>query len=144
MTSAVIVDGDMMAFESLFGNRTVILVSPPIIQGSGHATIGNKKVCIEGDEAKVQLNATYTTSSHTVPGTGIIRIKALDRSQLASECKSTAALITKGQQKFTAMFTPLVPAMTPPPSSTPDSSAPSDGKGEFTASQSWVKAGFPP
>lgn len=141
MMSAVIVDGDKMVFEPSFGDRIVILVSPPIIHGTGHATIGGMKVCIKGDEANVKLNATYTTSSHTTPGTGIVTIKALDSSQLASECNSAAALITKGQQKFTASFTPNAPATTPPDSSPDLVTDPSDGKGEFMASQSWVNAG---
>ncbi|KVQ00510.1 hypothetical protein WJ95_28420 [Burkholderia ubonensis] len=146
MMSLVVVDGDKLVFEPKFGVRTVTLVDPPMIRGTGLATIGGAKVCIKGDEAKVQLKATYLTEIYTVAGTGIVTIKALDNSQVASECTSPTALITKGQQKFTASFAFVEPAQTPPfPAGPlvpePDKAPPSDGKGEFITSQNWVRAG---
>ncbi|KWI32623.1 hypothetical protein WM04_13490 [Burkholderia ubonensis] len=141
MMSLVVVDGDALAFEPQFGDRMVTLVDPPMIRGTGLATIGGVKVCIEGDEAKVRLKAIYSTSTYTVPGNGIVTIKALDSSQMASGCTSPMSVITKGRQKFTASFTPAKPAMTPSSPSTADAAPPSDGKGEFVTSQNWVQAG---
>jgi hypothetical protein len=141
VTSPVIVDGDSLAFDNQFGNRVVTIIVPSIIHASGHATIANKKVCIQGDEAKVQLSATYKTASHTVEGTGTVTIKALDNSQVASGCHSGGALITEGKAKFTASFTPLIPATMPPPASTPDVTTPSSGYGNFKPSQNWVNGG---
>ncbi|KVP47940.1 hypothetical protein [Burkholderia ubonensis] len=146
MMSLVVVDSDTLLFERQFGDRIVTLVDPPLIRGTGLTTIGGVKVCIEGDEAKVRLNATYLTGIYTEEGTGVVTIKALDSSQLASRCTSPAALITKGQQKFTASFTFLKPAQTPPFPAGPivpefDTAPPSDGRGEFVTSQNWVQAG---
>ncbi|MPY24381.1 hypothetical protein [Shewanella sp. YLB-07] len=141
MKSPVILDGDGLKFDPKFGIRTVTITAPTMITGSGHATIGETKMCIQGDEAKVQLAATYTTESHTVAGTGIVSIQALDSSQLAQGRLSGGVLITEGQQTFTASFLPSIPATTPPPASAPDAPAPSTGTGEFEPSQDWVNAG---
>ncbi|WP_129505040.1 hypothetical protein [Aeromonas veronii] len=140
MTSEVIVDGDMIVFEPQFGNRLVTLLMPAMIRGSGHAIINKKKVCIKGDEGKLKFDAMYTTSSHTIPGKGIVSIQQLDPSNVSSVCHSDEVVITLGNNKFTACFTPSTPAMTPPPTSSPDPAMPSYGKGEFMASQQLVCA----
>lgn len=138
MISEVIVDGDTISFEPQFGNRIVTLLMPAKIQGSGHALINKKKICIKGDETKLKFAAQYTTSSHTIPGMGSVTIQQLDTSNISSVCHSAAVVITVGNKKFTACFTPSVPAMTPPPASSPDPAIPSYGKGAFIASQKLV------
>ncbi len=139
MKSLVILDGDYLIFDATFGSRIVIIPAPPKISGSGHATIGETKMCIEGDEAKVQVAATYTTTTHTIPGSGIVSIKELKPGHLAQGCLSGEVLITKGQEPFTASFRPTILAMTPVGS--PDVSLDSDGTGEFISSQKGVYAG---
>lgn len=134
MMSLIVVDGDGLIFEPLFGPRTVTIIGPATITGSGQATIVNKKVCIAGDEKKVSLSATYTMPGFANPGTGTVTISQLDSSQEAKGSTSGAALITKGLQ-FDARFTPQTPAANPPPTSTSDASGPSQGKGIFSPTQ---------
>ncbi|SDY38002.1 hypothetical protein [Pseudomonas sp. NFIX28] len=140
MNDWVVIQGDIVKFDPVFGNRTVI-PPPTTINGTGKATINNKNVCVKGDERQVRLmNVPYTTASHTVPGTGTITIVALDASQEAKKSICGQPIIIKGQ-KFKAQFLPTQPAMTPPPASSPDLSVPSMGTGSFNISQRTVKAG---
>ncbi|OWO84300.1 hypothetical protein B5C26_04515 [Photorhabdus luminescens] len=138
MSKQVVVDGDNLLFEPLFGNRQVTLLGPATIRGSGHAQIQGKKIAIVGDEKKVQFQAQYITPSHPIPGMGMVTIAQLDASQQANFCRSTATVIVVGQQ-FTARFTPTQPANNP--SSGPDVTTPSMGKGRFIANQYFVSAG---
>lgn len=139
MGSEIVVDGDLMVFEPLFGNRIVTILVPPIIRGSGHALVDAKKVCVKGDQDQVKLNASYITNSHTVPGTGIVTIKSLDSSQISPLCNSIGSVIKIGNNSFIACFTPSVPAMLPPPVSAPEPASPSYGKGKFIPSQRYVR-----
>ncbi|MGP2471592.1 hypothetical protein V1956_23960 [Yersinia sp. 2540 StPb PI] len=138
MSEAMVIDGDLLLFDLQFGNRTVTVPAPGKISGTGHAQVNGKKVCILGDEKKVQVSATYITATHSILGDGKITISALDSSQQALQCTSGAALIIKGK-KFTAMFTPgtvaTAPGSPPPP---PDVSAPSAGTGSFITQQSFA------
>ncbi|WP_387465116.1 hypothetical protein [Photorhabdus sp. RM323S] len=138
MSKQLIVDGDSLLFEPLFGNRQVTILGLATIKGSGHAQIQGKKIAIVGDEKKVQLQAQYITPSHPIPGMGTVTIAQLDTSQQVNFCLSTDAVIVVGQQ-FTARFTPSQPANNP--SAGPDITTPSMGKGRFIASQYIVSAG---
>ncbi|MBD2814859.1 hypothetical protein ID850_08795 [Xenorhabdus sp. Flor] len=138
MSETIVTDGDILQFEPNFGNRQVKIPNPGRISGTGHAQVNGKKVCILGDEKRISISATYTTTTHMTPGTGTITITALDSSQQALHCTSGAALIIKGQ-KFTAMFTPQSPAINNnvnPPQ--PDVPAPSSGKGSFITQQNFA------
>ncbi|MCA6223148.1 hypothetical protein [Photorhabdus antumapuensis] len=138
MSKQLVVDGDNLLFEPLFGNRQVTILGPATIRGSGHAKIQGKKIVIAGDEKKVQLQAQYITPSHPVPGMGIVTIAQLDASQQVNYCRTPATVIMVGQQ-FTARFTPTQPANNP--STGPDVTTPSMGKGRLIASQYTVSAG---
>ncbi|MGV7961261.1 hypothetical protein QPK13_09140 [Photorhabdus tasmaniensis] len=138
MSKQLIIDGDSLLFEPLFGNRQVTILGLATIKGSGHAQIQGKKIAIVGDEKKVQLQAQYITPSHPIPGMGTVTIAQLDTSQQVNFCLSTDAVIVVGQQ-FTARFTPSQPANNP--SAGPDITTPSMGKGRFIASQYIVSAG---
>ncbi|MER2472401.1 hypothetical protein [Photorhabdus laumondii] len=138
MSKQLVVDGDTLLFEPLFGNRQVIILGPAIIRGSGHVQIRGKKIVMAGDEKKVQFQAQYITPSHPAPGMGMVTIVQLDASQQVNFCRSPATIIVVGQQ-FIARFTPTQPANNP--SSGPDITAPSMGKGRFIASQYTVNAG---
>ncbi|MCW7547430.1 hypothetical protein OO184_05615 [Photorhabdus sp. APURE] len=138
MSKQLVVDGDNLLFEPLFGNRQVTILGPATIRGSGHAKIQGKKIVIAGDEKKVQLQAQYITPSHPVPGMGIVTIAQLNASQQVNFCRTPASMIIVGQQ-FIARFTPTQPANNP--STGPDVTTPSMGKGRFIASQYSVTAG---
>lgn len=142
MMSLIVIDGDALKFDPLFGDRVVQIVDQPAIKGSGQMTILNKRVCVAGDEKKVALKATYHTAVYTVPGTGIVTISRLDSSQEAKGCTSGFALITKGLA-FEARFTPQVLASLPGPPPTTDQPSPSQAKGEFITQQSFSMAGTP-
>ncbi|KOY61545.1 hypothetical protein [Photorhabdus heterorhabditis] len=137
MSKQLVVDGDILLFEPLFGNRQVIILGPATIRGSGHAQIRGKKIVIVGDEKKVQFQAQYITPSHPIPGMGMVTIAQLDASQQVNFCRSPVTVIIVGQQ-FTARFTPSQPATS---QAGPDVTAPSMGKGRFIASQYAVSAG---
>lgn len=139
MSEWVVISGDIVKFDPVFGDRTVI--SPPTtISGTGKASINNRKICIEGDEQRVRvMNVPYTTASHSVPGTGTLTIMTLDASQKAKKTVCTQVVIIEGQ-KFKAQFLPTQPALTPPPASSPDLSTPSMGTGSFKTTQRSVKA----
>ncbi|KAA1183119.1 hypothetical protein [Photorhabdus heterorhabditis] len=138
MSKQLVVDGDFLLFEPLFGNRQVTILGPATIRGSGHAQIQGKKIVMIGDEKKLQFQAQYITPSHPVPGMGMVTIAQLNASQQVNFCRSPATVIVVGQQ-FIARFTPTQPANNP--SSGPDVTVPSMGKGRFIASQYAVTAG---
>ncbi|MER2473776.1 hypothetical protein [Photorhabdus laumondii] len=128
----------MKTICALFGNRQVTILGPATIRSSGHEQIQGKKIVMVGDEKKVQFQAQYITPSHPVPGMGMVTIAQLNASQQVNFCRSPATVIVVGQQ-FIARFTPTQPANNP--SSGPDVTVPSMGKGRFIASQYTVTAG---
>ncbi|RUL79070.1 hypothetical protein EKH80_03055 [Dyella choica] len=140
------IDQDQLKIDSAFGHRMVtITASPAVIRGSGQATVGGKKVCIAGDESKVNLNATYTAPGFANSGVGVVTIVGLDASQLAPGCTSGAALITRGGAgaKFNALLTVTTPASNPTPPGGADPATPGMGTGEFAAQQDFANAGSP-
>lgn len=142
MMWSIVVSGDMLRFDVMFGNRQVTATGPARIVGTGHVNIGGKKSCIAGDEGKVQVPADYVIPSGPYAnGKGTITIVALNRDQLANDVTSGQALIVDGTQ-FEALFTPTVPAISPgaPPKPDPAFPSPSKGAGEFIATQSFAKA----
>ncbi|WP_368565942.1 hypothetical protein [Pseudoxanthomonas sp. UTMC 1351] len=143
MMRPIVVSGDTLKFDAMFGNRQVTATAPARIVGKGHASIGGKKICIAGDEGKVQISADYVIPSGPTyaNGKGTITIAALNSDQLANEVTSGQALIIDGTQ-FEALFTPTVPAISPgvPPRPDPAFPSPSKGAGQFIATQSFAKA----
>ncbi|PHM29684.1 hypothetical protein [Xenorhabdus budapestensis] len=140
MSELIVVDGDTLQFEPQFGSRKLNIPGLVKIKGTGHAQVNGKKVCILGDEKRVTVSATYTTTTHMTPGNGTITITALDSSQQALHCTSGAALIIKGQ-KFTTVFTPQSPAINNtvnPPQPDPNYPSPSSGKGSFITQQNFA------
>ncbi|MBS9423159.1 hypothetical protein [Photorhabdus caribbeanensis] len=136
MSERLVVDGDSLLFEPLFGNRLVTLLRPATIRGSGHAQIRGKKIAIVGDEKQLQFQAQYITPNHPIPGMGMVIIVQLNANQQANFCRSPATVIVVGQQ-FTAHFIPIQPANGP---LGPDIIIPSMGKGRFIANQYIVRA----
>jgi hypothetical protein len=138
----IVVNGDSLVFDPLFGNRQVTATGPARIVGTGQATVGGKKMCIAGDEGKIQVPADYVVpAGGFANGKGVITIAALSPDQRANSAASGAALIVKGT-KFQARFTPTVPAISPgvPPKPDPGFPSPSMGTGQFIATQNFAKA----
>lgn len=64
MSKQLVVDGDTLLFEPLFGNRQVTILGPATIRGSGHPQIQGKKIVMVGDEKK---GATSSAIYHSKP-----------------------------------------------------------------------------
>ncbi|WP_211445234.1 hypothetical protein [Collimonas humicola] len=139
MSRLIVIDGDALVFDPMFGNRQVTPTGPATIRGSGKGTVGGKRICILGDEKKVQVPAMYVIPGYS-PGSGTLTISQLDPGQQAPRCTAGAAIILKGNQ-FIARFTPTQPAIMSNPSATPDPTAPSMGKGRFITTQVFAQAG---
>lgn len=139
MSNIVIVDGDQLVFEKIFGAYTVIPIGATLINASGEASINNKKICILGDEKKVSIKAAYTSPGFPISGDGTITIAALAPDQQAPFATATTPVIVVGS-RFTALFTPGKPAGNAQSGLEP-APVPSTGSGQFTHSQSFVTAG---
>lgn len=139
MSDYILVDGDTVLFLPTFGAATVI-PKPGKLAGSGPATFLGKKVCVAGDEGKVEVAACdYMTPQYSIPGKGTLKIAALASAQTAQKTQTggTAMLLLGG--KFTAKFEVQVPAKQPPPgmgSPIPDPTPQYSGEGSFVTTNS--------
>jgi hypothetical protein len=132
MGDFILIDGDKANFIPAFGIATVV-VRPGDLQGSGPATIGGKKICVEGDESKVSVpGCMYTAGPFSIPGTGTLKIDSLGGDQTAKKTKTGGkAVLLKGTM-FTAKFEVQSPAQQPSaPSPVPDGTPSYTGQGTF-------------
>ena len=134
MADFILIDGDKVIFMPAFTPATVI-VQPGKLKGSGPATVGGKKICVDGDESKVSVaGCAYTTPQHSIPGTGTLKIKALAGDQKAKKTQTGGKAVLLKGGKFTAKFEVQSPAKQPPPgpgSPIPDSTTQYSGNGKF-------------
>ncbi|WP_130734448.1 hypothetical protein [Flavobacterium sp. J27] len=136
----IIKNGDHVVFSS----SGPIMLLPPlpitVIKATGETTINGKKVCVEGDEKKVEISCSYTVSPYIMPGSGKLKIQSLSPEQLTKKAKSGAkSLILKGKL-FTAIFEVETPAKQPPPTNAPDPLPLYMVKGEFITNSTKIKA----
>ncbi|NHN24074.1 hypothetical protein FIA58_000155 [Flavobacterium jejuense] len=136
----IIRNGDSVVFSS----SGPIMLLPPLpvtaIKATGETTINGKKVCIEGDEKKVEISCSYTVPPFMIPGSGKLKIQSLSPEQLTKKTKSgTKSLILKGKL-FIAIFEVESPAKQPPPTNAPDPLPFYIVKGEFIANNTKIKA----
>lgn len=134
MADYVLIDGDLAVFRPNFGAATV-MVQPGTIAGSGPGTVGDKKLCIDGDESSVAVRGCmYVTPQYSIPGTGTLEIAALAGDQRASKTRTGAASVLLVGSAFTARFTVQSPAHQPPPgpgAPIPDATPEYSGTGNF-------------
>jgi hypothetical protein len=134
MDKLILVEGDTVIFLPAFGAATVI-VQPGTLQGSGPATIGGKKICVDGDESRVAVpGCSYITPQHSIPGVGTLKIAALAGDQKADKTRSGGKPVLRKGSQFTAKFEVQSPAQQPPPgpgSPVPDATPQYSGKGLF-------------
>lgn len=133
-------NGDSVVFSS----TGPILLLPPFptitIKANGKTTINGKKICIAGDEKKIELSCSYTMPPFMIPGSGKLKIQSLGPEQLTQKTKSgTKSLILKGKL-FTAIFQVEFPAKQPAPVNTPDPMPFYMVKGEFITNNTKIKA----
>jgi len=135
----VLLDGDQAIFEQAFGAATVV-VKPGQLSATGAATVGDKKMCISGDEGSVSVpGCTYVTQQHTIPGNGTLAISGLAGDQVAKKTKSGDTEVMLVGSSFTASFTVDSPAKQPPPgagSPIPDATPKYSGSGTFETTNS--------
>jgi hypothetical protein len=130
----ILIDNDIVMFLPAFGAATVV-VRPGNMKASGPATFNGKKLCIDGDEAQVQVpGCMYVAPPHVIPGTGTLKIAGLASNQKAKKTKSgSKPVLLKGNQ-FDAKFEVQSPAQQPPPgpgSPIPDATLQYAGRGMF-------------
>jgi len=133
MSDFILIEGDKASFLPIFG-AAIVVVKPGDLKGSGPATVGGKKVCVDGDEKKVSVpGCVYMTPQYAIPGSGTLKIAALAGNQKARKTKTGGkAVLLKGAQ-FTAKFEVQSPAKQPAPPGPPipDATPQYSGRGMF-------------
>jgi len=131
MSDFILIDGDIVNFLPNFG-AAVVVVQPGKIKGSGPATIGKKKICVDGDEKDVSVpNCIYITPQYSIPGTGTLKIDVLAKNQKAKKNKTGGKLLLLKGGAFTAKFEVQNPAKQPTSPPTPDTTLQYSGNGLF-------------
>lgn len=141
MSDYVVIDGDTVKFEASFGAATVIVV-PGTITGSGSKQkVSGKAVCIEGDEASVEVpGCAYIAGSYTVPGVGTLTIDSLASDQKAQKLTVNGKKAILVGSKFDAKFSVMTPAQTTTSPPTPDATTEYSGSGSFVTNNTLLKS----
>ena len=104
------------------------------LKATGPATIGGKKICIDGDEKQVEVpGCTYVAPPYVIPGVGTLKIDSLAGDQKASHSNVAGKLMLLKGSNFTAKFEVQSPAQLPAPPGppVPDGSPSYIGQGQF-------------
>jgi hypothetical protein len=137
---AFVLHGDKIVFEASFGAAKVI-APPGVMIASGKGKCGGPPVCVVGDEANViVMGCVYTTTQHTIAGTGMITIESLDGGQKAAKVKSGGKALILATGKCNAKFQVLVQAQQPTVPPVLDATPSYSGKGEFQSMNQRGKA----
>jgi len=118
--NTIILDGDEVLFDTVFGLATVV-VKPGTIKASGKSTVQGKKVAVKGDELEVEVSGCqYFSTTFPLPGYGTLKIAALGPDQLTKKTKSGNKPILLQGSVFIAKFEvdKASPAKVIPPSGT--------------------------
>jgi hypothetical protein len=142
MPDFILIDGDKANFMPAFGAATVV-VKPGTLKGSGPGTIGGKKICVDGDEAKLSVpGCMYMTPQYSIPGSGTLKINSLAGNQKATKTKTGGKPVLLKGGNFTAKFEVQSPAKQPPPgpgSPIPDATPQYSGQGSFITTNAKIK-----
>lgn len=134
MSDLILIDGDEVKFVPAFG-AAIVTVQAGTLKASGGASLGGKKLCIDGDEKKVSVpNCSYVAPPYSIPGAGTLKITALAPDQKAKKTKSAGKPVLLKGNKFTAEFQVTRKAQQPPPGPgppTPDVTPKYSGFGMF-------------
>ncbi len=136
----IIMDGDQVNFLPVFGSA-LVSVQPGKMIASGKTTIKGKKVCVDGDESKVEVaNCSYVAPPFVIPGTGTLTIKKLAPDQLTQKSKSgNKSIVIKGNM-FIAEFKVTAQAKQPPPTNAPDPVPMYPGQGQLIPANTKIMA----
>lgn len=142
MSDSILIEGDKALFMPNFG-AAVVVVQPGDLKGSGPATLGGKKICVDGDEKKVSVpGCTYMTPQYCIPGAGTLEIAALAGNQKAVKTQTGGKTVLLKGGNFTAKFSVQTPAQQPPPGPggpIPDSTPQYSGSGMFVTTNLLIK-----
>ncbi|MBL8473304.1 MAG: hypothetical protein KF778_03970 [Rhodocyclaceae bacterium] len=141
MSDFVLIDGDTVLFMPTFGAATVV-PQPGKLQGSGPATQGSKKLCVDGDEKNVSVpGCMYMTPQYCIPGSGTLKIDSLGGDQKASKTKTGGVAVLLKGGNFTAKFEVQSPAQQPTPSGPIPDASPQygGGSGQFITTNTKFK-----
>lgn len=134
MADLILQDGDSVMFIPAFG-AAIVVVQPGKLEGSGPATINGKKICVDGDESKVEVaGCTYMTPQYSIPGSGTLKIASLAGNQKAKKTQTGGKVVLLKGGNFTAKFEVQSPAQQPPPgpgAPIPDATPQYSGNGMF-------------
>lgn len=134
MGNYILIDGDQANFIPAF-TPAIVVTKPGKLAGSGPATLNGKKLCVDGDESKVEVpGCMYTTPQYSIPGTGTLKIAKLAANQKAKKTQTGGKLVLLKGLLFTAKFEVQSPAKQPPPgpgSPIPDPTTQYSGQGMF-------------
>ena len=135
MADFILVDGDTVMFIPIFSPAMVVPL-PGKLKGSAPATISGKKICVLGDETKVEVKGcVYMTPQYIIPGSGTLKIKALAGNQKASKTRSGGKAVLLKGSTFSAEFQVQMKAQQPTPGGpVPDTMSSYSGKGMFIPS----------
>ncbi len=140
MNDFILIEGDKANFIPAFG-AAMVVVQPGTLKGSGKASLNGKKVCIDGDEKKVEVpGCMYMTPVYSIPGTGTLKIDALAGNQKATKTNSNGKPVLLKGSVFTAKFEVQSPAQQPPGPGPPipDATPQYSGSGMFiTTNTKW-------
>lgn len=114
--------------------------TPGPITGSGQATVNGAMVCVQGDEASVQVPVMYISPPFTIPGSGKLTIASLGPDQIAQQTSYVSKpAILKGST-FTALLSVVAPAtQSTPGGPVPDPTPTYMGTGQFVTSNTTSK-----
>jgi hypothetical protein len=140
MSDFILIDGDKVNFIPAFGIAMVV-VKPGDLKGSGPATIGGKKICVEGDETNVSVpGCMYTAGAFSISGTGTLKIQSLAGNQTAKKTQTGGKAVLLKGMIFTAKFEVQSPAQQPAaPNPVPDTTLSYSGQGTFMTTNSKFK-----
>lgn len=131
MPDFILIDGDQAIFDGTFGAATVV-VQPGQITGSGPMTLDGTKVCVDGDEASVEVPGCSYTKGAYAGGTGTLKIKALAGDQVASKTNTGGKAVLLVGSSFTAIFEVQSAAKQPSTAGpVPDDTTSYSGTGNF-------------
>jgi hypothetical protein len=115
MADFILIENDLVNFDPVFAAASVV-VMPGKLAGTGAATVGGKKMCVEGDEGKVSVaGCAYTTPAFPTPGVGTLKISKLMPDQVAMKTASNKKKVLLKGAKFIAAFEVQTPAQLPTP-----------------------------
>ncbi|MFN0151575.1 MAG: hypothetical protein ACKVU1_12800 [bacterium] len=144
MDDYIILNGDMLQITMTPPTVVPSVIAPLPLVGTGvfPGISLAQTICIDGDEMPPPLKAPqpYMDPVYSVPGMGMFKITLMpNHKTMVTKCMDKAILL-KGAT-IMIEFTVTVPAMMPPPASTPDPVVKKMATGQFITMNTLIKAG---